>query len=160
MRSRASLVHSARVKVAHRRGQAFETPATDLKQVAKKVALAIGMAAATIFLALYGAIVESRRDFAILRALGAGRHRILLLVLLQTSIVACLGIAFGFGLGHLAAYLLSASIQDARGIQLVLGISFEELAIAPIVLLGGLGAGLIPALMAYRAEAVRNLAPL
>jgi putative ABC transport system permease protein len=121
--------------------------------------IALGLAGATIFLSLYGAIVERRRDLAVLRALGAGRSRVFALVLLESGFVTGLGLLLGLGLGHLAAWLISLAIRDANAVQIILGFSVYELWLMAGVALLGLSAGLLPALSAYRVEASRYLAP-
>ncbi len=121
--------------------------------------LAIGMAGATVFLSLYGSIVERRRDLAVLRAMGAGRGTVFRLVLLESGLVAGLGIIVGAGLGHLTAWLIANAIRDANSIQVILRFSAQEPWIFGAVLLVGLLAGVLPALVAYRSEAVRYLAP-
>ncbi len=121
--------------------------------------IAIAMAGATVFLSLYGAIVERRRDLAVLRALGAGRQRVFALVLVESGLVATLGVLLGAGLGHLAAWLISIAIRDANSIQVILGFPAEEPLILGAVLLVGLLAGALPAAAAYRTEAARYLAP-
>ncbi len=121
--------------------------------------LAIAMAAVTIFLSLYGAIVERRRDLAVMRALGAGRRRIFVLILYETGLVALLGVFFGAVVGHLSAWLISQVIRDANAIQVIIGVPLEEPLILGAVLLVGLVAGLLPAITAYRVEASRYLSP-
>jgi putative ABC transport system permease protein len=121
--------------------------------------LAIAMAGATVFLSLYGAIVERRRDLAVLRALGAGRRRVFSLVLVESGLVAGLGVILGAGLGHLTAWLISNAIRDANAIQIILGFPVEEPFLLLAVLLVGLLAGILPAMAAYRMEASRYLAP-
>lgn len=121
--------------------------------------ISLVIAAATIFLSLYGAIVERRRDLAVLRALGASRSRVFLLVILESGLITLLGALAGLGLGHLTAWLISNAIRDASAIQVILAFSgYEPLLVIGIVGLGLL-AGLLPATAAYRAEAARYLAP-
>jgi putative ABC transport system permease protein len=122
--------------------------------------IAIGIAGVTIFLSLYGAIVERRRDLAVLRALGAGRKRILQLVLLEAGFISGLGVLGGMGLGHLTAWLISLAIRDANSIQIILGFPAQEPLLLAIVMLVGLVAGLLPALAAYRHQADRYLSPI
>ena len=121
--------------------------------------IAITMAGATVFLSLYGAIIERRRDLAVLRALGAGQPRVFRIVLIEAGLVAGLGVVFGAGLGHLAAWLISLAIRDANAIQVILGFPAQEPFLLLAVLLLGLLAGILPALAAYRTEAARYLAP-
>ncbi len=121
--------------------------------------IALGMAGATIFLSLYGAIVERRRDLAVMRALGASRRRIFTLVLVESWLVTGFGLMLGLGLGHLAAWLISLVIRNSSSIQVLLNISPLE----PWLLLAGLVvgwlAGMLPAFSAYRTEAARYLSP-
>jgi putative ABC transport system permease protein len=120
--------------------------------------IAIIIAGVTIFLSLYGAIVERRRDMAILRALGAGKTRILQLVLIEAAIISGLGVLVGAILGHLTAWLISLAIRDANSIQVLLGFPAQEPLLLGAVVLVGLIAGLLPAVTAYRHQADRYLA--
>src|SRR5262249_48719426 len=94
--------------------------------------LAVGLPGATHVLPMDNALLERRRDLAVLRALGAARRRVFALILLETGLLGLLGVLAGAALGHLAAWLISERIRDASSLQVILGFSAQE---APLLLL-------------------------
>jgi putative ABC transport system permease protein len=114
-----------------------------------------------LFVSMYSATVQRKREIATMRALGARRLTILSLVLLEaatlTGLGAILGLAGGHGLTYLGTYLLA----QQSGVTLQ---PFQFSPLQPVVCIGamvlGTVAGLIPALLAYRTEVAENLAPL
>ncbi len=114
-----------------------------------------------LFVSMYSAILERKREIATMRALGARRATVLGIVLLESAALAVIGGAFGIVGGHGIAYL-GASLLAARG-----GLTthpfpvsaLEPVVFGSVVLLGAL-AGLLPAVLAYRTEVAENLAPL
>jgi putative ABC transport system permease protein len=114
-----------------------------------------------LFVAMYSATLQRRREIATMRALGARRLTILLLVLLESCTITLMGGILGLGGGYGLA-LLGARIMAERG-GLVLHppvfTLLQPVVLASVVGLGTL-AGLIPAILAYRTEVADNLAPL
>lgn len=114
-----------------------------------------------LFVSMYNATVERKREIATMRALGARRLTILSIVLLEsaalTGLGAMLGLAGGHGLTYLGTYLLAH--QSGLAMH-----PFQLSPLQPVVCIGamvlGTMAGLIPALLAYRTEVAENLAPL
>jgi putative ABC transport system permease protein len=129
-----------------------------LKMILAIVALVVLL---YLFVAMYSATLQRRREIATMRALGARRLTILLIVLLESCIITLMGGILGLSGGYGLA-LLGARIMAERG-GLVLHPPVFTL-LQPLVLAGvvGLGtfAGLIPAILAYRTEVADNLAPL
>ncbi len=104
---------------------------------------------------------ERKREFAILRALGARRSTVFTAIVLESAAIA--------GIGTITGYLVYAAImsaaavivRDQTGVALDV-LRFEwVLVITPIVmiLLGAL-AGVIPAVKAYSTDVATNLAPM
>jgi putative ABC transport system permease protein len=98
------------------------------------------------------------REISILRALGATRVRILVLICLEAGLV---GLAGGI-LGLLAGHLLAAA--GSLMMQRFVGESIDWVAIGPaeglylgVVVLIAFLAGLVPALKAYRSPVATNL---
>jgi putative ABC transport system permease protein len=114
-----------------------------------------------LFVSMYSAILERKREIATMRALGARRATVLGIVLLESAALAVIGGAVGIVGGHGIAYL-GASLLAARS-----GLTtppfpvsaLEPVVFGSVVLLGAL-AGLLPAVLAYRTEVAENLAPL
>jgi putative ABC transport system permease protein len=114
-----------------------------------------------LFVSMYSAMLQRQREIATMRALGARRRTILLIVLLESCTMTLLGGLLGLGGGYGLA-LLGARIMAERGglaLHPPVWTILQPLVLAGVVCLGAV-AGLIPAMMAYRTEVADNLAPL
>ncbi len=122
------------------------------------VAVVVGL---YLFVTMYNATLERRREIATMRALGARRATVLGIVLLESCVIAALGglagILGGHGVAALGAYLLAARGGPVTH-ALALG-ALQPATFGAVVALGAL-AGLVPAVLAYRTEVAENLAPL
>ena len=112
--------------------------------------VALGMAAITVALSLYGSARARRRDVAIVRALGWRRTDVLLLALLEAITITALGVVSGLVLGYLGAGLLSSWVAAQSAVAANIHIEPAAGWVALGMLGAGLLAGLVPALMAYR----------
>jgi putative ABC transport system permease protein len=114
-----------------------------------------------VFVAMYSATLERRREIATMRALGARRTTVLGIVLIESSTLAAVGGIVGIICGHAAAYLAAATLATRSGLvtQPFLFDALQPAILAIVILLGTL-AGLLPAVLAYRMEVTENLAPL
>jgi len=122
------------------------------------VAVVVGL---YLFVTMYNATLERRREIATMRALGARRATVLGIVLLESCAIAALGGLAGILGGHGVA-ALGGSLLVARGGPVAQGLAFSALqpvTFGAVVALGAL-AGLLPAVLAYRTEVAENLAPL
>jgi putative ABC transport system permease protein len=131
---------------------------TVLALVAYGVVLA---AVGTVLVSVYGSMAARRRDLAILRALGARRSTVFLLVLGESVFTGLLGAIGGLGL-HFGLFAVAASIVRAEtGVVLDALAWHPALAVVPaaLVLLCAL-AGLVPAAKAYRTDVASGLAPV
>jgi putative ABC transport system permease protein len=114
-----------------------------------------------LFVTMYNATFERRREIATMRALGARRVTILGIVLLESCAIAVIGGLAGIVAGHGAAYL-GAHLLAARGGPVTHPFALSALqpvTLGAVVVLGAV-AGLLPAALAYRTEVAENLAPL
>jgi putative ABC transport system permease protein len=114
-----------------------------------------------LFVAMYSATLQRRREIATMRALGARRLTVLLIVLLESCTITLMGGILGLSGGHGLALLGAQIVAQRAGLALP---PPTLTLLQPLVLAGvvGLGtfAGLIPAILAYRTEVADNLAPL
>jgi putative ABC transport system permease protein len=122
--------------------------------------LVVVVAAGTILATLYNTMNERRREFAILRSLGARRGTVFSAIVLEATAIA--------GLGALAGYLVYAGIL---GLAFVIvraqtGVVLDVFKLDPVLwwtplgmLAVGVVAGLIPAMKAYRTDVATHLAP-
>jgi putative ABC transport system permease protein len=122
--------------------------------------LVVLVSAGAILASIYNTINERRREFAILRALGARRRTVFGVIVLESATIAGLGALLGFLV--YGAILGGASIAVRRQTGVVLDpFQFHPvLLIAPLgmTLLGALS-GVVPALKAYATDVADNLTP-
>jgi len=114
-----------------------------------------------VFVSMYSATLERKREIATMRALGARRATVFGIVLVESCALATVGGVGGILGGHAVAYL-AASLLAARSGLVTSPLVFDALqpaVLASVILLGTL-AGLLPAVLAYRTEVAENLAPL
>ena len=121
--------------------------------------LVVVVAAGTILASITNTMRERRREFAILRALGARRRTVFSAILLESTTLAALGALVGFAV-HAGIVTLAASVVQAEtGVVLRLAYFHPALIAVPIgvPVLGAL-AGVIPARSAYRTDVATHLA--
>ena len=114
-----------------------------------------------LFVALYSAMLERRREIATMRALGARRMTVLVIMLLEACLIALIGGIVGLLGGHGMASLGAHLLSQRGGLALApftIGM-VHPLLVVGITLLGAC-AGILPAVPAYRTEVAENLAPL
>ncbi|MBW7882670.1 MAG: ABC transporter permease [Caldilineaceae bacterium] len=122
--------------------------------------LTSGMAALTLFLAVYSVTSVRQHLLAILRGVGANRSTVFRIVLAETIVMALLGALTGRVLGYLAAVLIGnqLALQSAIPVEIRYLPGLEPvLWLLPLAL--GVLAGLLPAWQAYRVNVVEKLFP-
>jgi putative ABC transport system permease protein len=129
-----------------------------LALVAYLVAL---VAVGSILASIYNSMNERRRDIAILRALGARRRTIFGTVVLESAVIAALGMVLAFGFYGVIVGVAAAVIQDQTGVVLDAFSWHAVMLWAPagMIALGAL-AGMVPAWKAYRTPVAENLVPV
>ena len=110
-----------------------------------------------VLVSLYNAMGARRKEFAILRALGASRRSVMIIVSFESAIIAFIGAVFGVLLASLAALVLATELHVFSGVTINVSLGVEEIYLIVIVTSAGALAGLIPALEAYRTEAAKQL---
>ena len=116
-------------------------------------AVLLGVAALSVFIALWNAVRERRADLAMLRMLGAPPRRVAGLLLSEALWLAVLATALGLGLGHALAEVLGWALK-AQGLLPVHGrlwLEAEWAVPAMAAAVAALAAGL-PAWQAYRTD--------
>lgn len=113
--------------------------------------LLLGVAALSVFVALFQALSDRRRDMALMRLLGASPARLFALLLAEGVAVTAIGVLLGLALGH-GAIELAGRLLSTRGEWPLTGRDFDTM--EWVFGLGALGLGvlasLIPAWMAAR----------
>ena len=123
--------------------------------------LVAGVAAASILASIYNSINERRREFAILRALGARRLTVVACILLEAASISALGSVAGFVIYEVIVIAVAQVIRAQTGIVLD-PLKFEPVLLwAPLGLMAlGAVAGIPPALKAYRTQVAEHLVPV
>ena len=123
--------------------------------------LVLIVAAGTVLAAIYNGMNARRRDFAILRALGAKRRTVFLVVVAEATAITAVGCVLGYLVyaGILAAAFVV--VREQTGVHLDV-LQVHAVHVWGPVLMVGLGAlaGIVPALKAYRTDVADGLAPL
>ncbi|MCK5861315.1 MAG: ABC transporter permease [Candidatus Hydrogenedentes bacterium] len=134
--------------------------------IAKLVLLAIGylvvaISSLSILIGLYMAILQRKRDLAIMRALGASRGEIFGAVIIEAFWVTLLGIGAGWLMGALVCMVLNYYLVAQLGFHVpAVQMTPDLIAAYSTVILMGLVAGILPAWQAYRTDVARDLADL
>ncbi|MEM7305348.1 MAG: ABC transporter permease [Planctomycetota bacterium] len=122
--------------------------------------LVVAVAAGSILASLYNTMNERRREFAILRALGARRSTVFSAIVLEAGTIAGLGALLGF------AFYFAVLAAAAGIVREQTGVVIEQFAWHPVLLWTPLGmlllgalAGCLPAYKAYATDVASNLLP-
>jgi len=122
--------------------------------------LVVVVAGVGIMVAIYNSMAERLRDIAVMRALGADRQTVMLVVLLESSLLAVLGGVAGFVLAHvlLGGVLGPLIIEQWTGVSIRLFQFVEyELTLIPGLIVLSVLAGFLPGLAAYRTDVAKAL---
>ncbi len=116
--------------------------------------------AGSILASLYNAMNERRREFAILRALGARRATVFGAILAESTAIAALGASAGVLVYGIVFTVAAHVIRAEAGIVLDLWQYHPSLWMAPVgvTVLGAL-AGIVPAMKAYGTDVATHLVP-
>ena len=119
------------------------------------------VAAASLFASLYNTLNERRRDFAILRALGARRGDLSAWMVAESCAIAAMGGICGWAIYAVILGSAASVVRAKTGVVLEVFSFHPVLALAPLgmALMGAL-AGILPAWKAYQSDVASNLNPL
>ena len=123
--------------------------------------LVVVVASGSILASIYNSINERRREFAILRSLGARRRTVFAVIVLEATAIAALGVIIGFIVYGAIFTSASAIVRAQTGIVLDLLQFHPVFVVAPVcVILLGTVAGILPAVKAYKTDVATNLTPI
>lgn len=133
-----------------------------LNRVLELVAyLVVIVAAASILASIYNTINERRREFAILRALGAKRTTVFSAIVAESTVIAGFGTIVGFLIYILILSVTAYIVREQTGVVLdVFKPDWIWLNVPLLMIAVGAAAGLIPAFKAYRTDVAENLTPI
>lgn len=120
--------------------------------------LIVIMASGSILACLYNTMNERRHEFAVLRALGARRRSLFSAIVMESSLIAILGVVLAFPLYVGLLFLATSLIRSQTGVVLPVFSFHPALVLAPLgmVILGAV-AGIVPAFKAYATSVVDHL---
>lgn len=120
--------------------------------------LIVVVASISILVSIYNSMSERSHDIAVMRALGASRSSVMLIVLSESILLSLAGGVLGIVLGHALIAAAAPYIESQAGIQLAFW-EFDpwEVAVIPALVVLATLAGLLPAISAYRTDVARSL---
>ncbi len=123
--------------------------AEDALQVVTIFVLVVGLLG--MLVSLYTSLNERRREMAILRAVGAGPRRIVLLLVLESGLLALAGAILGVGLIYALSFVFQPMVEQRFGLYLpIQAPTLTGWIYLGSVLVAGLLIGFVPAVKAYR----------
>ncbi len=132
-----------------------------LNRVLELVAyMVVIVAAFSILASIYNSINERRREFAILRTLGATRTTVFSVIISEASLIALIGSLVGFAVFAAIMFVTAYIVREQTGVVLNI-FQFDKIfVITPILMtLAGAAAGILPAFKAYSTDVAENLLP-
>jgi putative ABC transport system permease protein len=130
----------------------------DIRELMSWLALATqGLVVIAMLAGVMAILTLHRRQFAVLRALGAPRLYIFLCVWTQIAVIAVVGALIGLLFGAGAAMVVSHMITRATGIVLPAQIGPDELLLVAGMILFGLIVATVPAYISYRRSVIQGL---
>lgn len=121
--------------------------------------LIVVVAGIGIMVSIYNSMSERQHEIAVMRALGARRNTVMLVVLLESVLLSLCGGLVGWLAGHLLVGAAGPMITDYTGVSvafLQFVPRFELILIPGLIVLASL-VGYLPALSAYRTDVGRAL---
>ena len=110
-----------------------------------------------IMVSIYNSMSERRHEIAVMRALGAHRGKIMMIVLAESILLSLAGGVMGWVVGHALVGAAAPTITEYTGVavnSLQFAAGLEVILIPALVGLASL-VGLLPALSAYRTDVRR-----
>ena len=111
-----------------------------------------------IMVSIYNSMSDRRHEIAVMRALGASRAIVMIIILMESILLSLMGGALGLVLAHGAIGLCSPLIADWTGVVVGL-MQFQtvELILIPGLIVLASAVGYLPALAAYRTDVAKSL---
>ena len=120
--------------------------------------LVMAVAAASILASLYNTMHERRREFAVLRALGARRSTVFGVILTESALIALLGALAGFLVYAVILAAVATVVRRQTGVVIDWSTWHPALVWTPLAMIGlGVLAGLLPGRKAYSVDVASTL---
>ncbi len=122
--------------------------------------LVVVVAAGSILASIYNTMNERRREFAILRALGASGRTVFGVIVLEATVIATLGSLVGFAVYWGVLTVAATIVRAETGVLIEVATFHPALIWTPVgmIVLGAMS-GLLPAFKAYSTDVAENLLP-
>ena len=112
----------------------------------------------SILVSIYNSMSERRHEIAVIRALGAGRGTVMVIVLLESVLLCLGGGCVGWVLAHTLTWLAAPTIAARTGVSIgFLSMETSEVLLLPALLLLAILCGFFPAVSAYRTDVAKSL---
>ncbi|MDR1922963.1 MAG: ABC transporter permease [Planctomycetaceae bacterium] len=122
--------------------------------------LVVIVAAIGMMVSIYNSMNERRQEIAIMRALGAKRSTVMLIILLESILLSLGGGVIGMFIGHGLIAVLGPIISSAVMVVVnPLHFQVVELVLIPCLVLLASLVGYLPAVVAYRTDVAQSLNP-
>ena len=111
-----------------------------------------------IMVSIYNSMSDRRHEIAVMRALGASRFTVMVIILMESILLSLMGGVMGVLIGHGATWACSPMIADWTGV--VIGIwqfQLGELILIPGLVVLASAVGYLPAMAAYRTDVAKSL---
>ncbi len=122
------------------------------------VVMVVVVAGLGLLVSIYNSMSERRHDIAVMRALGASRVTVMVIILLESILLSLGGGFIGLLLGHGTIGAFSTRITEETGVA-VRAMQFQptELILIPGLIILASIVGYLPALSAYRTDVAKSL---
>ncbi|MDO6388153.1 FtsX-like permease family protein [Uliginosibacterium sp. 31-12] len=110
-----------------------------------------------VLMSLLVGFLARARQFAVLRAIGAGSHYVFSVIWLEVSLLVAGGAALGLLLGYAASWLLMQWIAPRMGFAMPVSLGSEELLLASALAAAGLLIAVLPAWLSLRRPVATGL---
>ena len=108
-------------------------------------------------MALLVGFLARARQFAVLRAIGAGRNYIFAVIWLEVSLLVVSGALAGLALGYAASWPLAQWMAQHTGFAIPLSLGLEECMLAASLAVSGFFIAILPAWLAQRRPIAQGL---
>ena len=113
-----------------------------------------------MMVSIYNTMNERRQEIAIMRALGARRITVMMIIMLESVLLSLGGGLFGILIGHVMLAMVSPWVASHSGIILYAwSFHWTELRLIPGLLVLAAFIGYLPAAVAYRQDVATSLKP-
>lgn len=119
--------------------------------------VAVAIAAISISMSMYSAVLAQQHDTAVLRSLGASRRVVVRIALWESFLLGVIGVVLGLLLGHVSAAWIGSVVSKNSAIAITTGLERTEVLVVGVMLVLGVSAGLLPAYRVYHVNMLKAL---